>query len=255
MIDLHCHVLPGLDEGPRDLDEAVAMVAALAADGIDTAVATPKLHERQFAGVSAELRGRAGELEELSGRRVAIVPGAEVTLPWLVEATQVEIRNASLGGRGEALLVEVPHGPLPLGFEDGVRELLATGYRVVLAHPEVSAGFQRAPRRLAGLVDDGALLQVTARALVRAGGATPSAALARDLVADGLCHVLATDAHSAGPWRAPDLRRGVLEAARLAGARAECMVTDAPRAILEGLPLPPAPRGPATRRGLSSLGA
>lgn len=256
MIDLHCHVLPGLDDGPADMDASVAMVAALEAEGISTVVATPHLRHDEPAPITIELRGRCAELElcaKQAGHAVDVEPGAEVSLAWALEATPVELRHASIGGRGRDLLVEVPHGRLAPGFEGGIEAIMRAGYRVTLTHPEASADFQHSPERLLRLVDLGVLVQVTARALVRGGGRTPSAALARDLVSAELCHVLATDAHSAGPWRAPDLRRGVLEAARLAGARAEWMVQDAPRAILEGLPLPRPPRSDATARGLSWL--
>jgi protein-tyrosine phosphatase len=256
VIDLHCHVLPGVDRGPGDLQASVEMVRALRREGIDTAVATPRLSEDGLELAAYELAGRAAELQHAARRAgcdVTIVAGAEVTLGWALAASSVELRNASLAGRGTDLLVSVPHGPLALSFDLGVVDLLRVGYRVVLAHPEVSATFQRSPERLLRLVEAGALVQVTARALVRGGGRTPSASLARELVAGGTAHVLATDSYSAGPWRAPDLRRGVLEAARLAGAHAEWMVSDAPAAILAGEPLPRAPRRRPSSRALARL--
>ena len=232
---------------------SVAMVRALRAGGIRTAVAAPRLGGQ---GVAAyELEGRTDELQLAAARAgcaLTIVSGAELALDWARRATGVELRRASLAGHGSDLLVSVPHGTLPAGFEGGVEDLMRAGFRVVLAHPEASATFQRAPERLRRLVERGALLQVTARALVRAGS-TPSAALARRLVADGTAHVLATEAYSAAEWRAPDLRGGVLEAARLAGAHAEWMVTDAPAAILAGERLPRAPRRRPSSRGLARL--
>jgi protein-tyrosine phosphatase len=256
MIDLHCHVLPGLGDGPDRMDAAVAMVAAIEAEGIDTVVATPTLGAHVPPTLTIELLGRCAELEleaKQDGCAVDIEPGAHLALEWALAASAAELRHASLGGRGRDLLIVVPHGRLAAGFEDGLARLMDAGYRLTLAHPEVNADFLADPDRLARLVGRGVLVQVTARALVRGGGTTPSAALARELVTGGLCHVLATDARSAGPWRAPDLRRGVLEAARVAGARAEWMVEDAPRAILEGARLPAAPHGAATARGLGVL--
>jgi protein-tyrosine phosphatase len=256
VIDLHCHVLPGVDRGPDDLQASVEMVRALRREGIDTAVAAPSLSEYGPELAAYELAGRTAELQHAADRAacgVRLVTGAEVTLGWALGASAVERRNASLAGAGTELLLSIPHGPLAPAFDDGVVELIDAGYRVVLAHPEVSASFQRSADRLLRLVAAGALVQVTARSLVRGGGSTPSAALARELVAGGTAHVLATDSYSAGPWRAPDLRRGVLEAARLAGAHAEWMVSEAPAAILAGEPLPRAPRRRPSQRGLARL--
>ena len=258
MIDLHCHVLPEVDDGPGGMDAAVEMVRALEAEGIDTVVATPHLGFDAPAFMTIELRGRCAELElcaKQAGYDVDIEPGAEVTVDWVLDATPPEVRHASIGGHGADLLIDVPHGPLPDHFEAGLASIMDDNYRVTLAHPEVNADFQRSPERLQALIEAGALVQVTARALVRGGSdrRPPSATLARELVQSGLCHVIATDAHSAGPWRAPDLQRGLLEAARLAGARAEWMVEDAPRAILENRELPRPPRSAGTARGLRAL--
>ena len=213
VIDLHCHVLPGVDRGPADLEESVAMVQALRRQGVRTAVAAPRLDGRGIAAY--ELAGRIAEVQHAvtrAGCAVTIVSGAELTLEWASRATAVELRRASLGGRGTDLLVSVPHGPLPLGFEDGVEDLMRGGFRVVLAHPAASATFQRTPERLRRLVERGALVQVTARALLRGPDAAPSTALARRLVADGIAHVLATEAYSAalvaGSGHAPRRARG-----------------------------------------------
>ena len=250
VIDLHCHVLAGLDRGPADLPAAVAMLRALQADGVETVAATPYLHADACGFGAYELQSRTAELQhaaDAAGLEVTLVAGAEVTLEWALAATPAALRHASLGGHGTDLLVEVPYGPLPEAFEHGIETLTDLGYRIVLAHPEVSCDLQREPERLAALVDAGVLLQVTARALFRGGGTTPSALLARDLVRAEIAHVLASDAHSAGAWRAPDLARGVREAAKLVGAaRARWMVTEAPAAVLAGAPLPPAPRAVIT---------
>ena len=253
MIDLRCHVLPGLGDGPADESSALDLLAALQGEGVETAVATPRLHDgldaREIAARCAELQ-RAGEQ---SGLNVRVAGGAQVPLSWLMDAPPSAVRAASLGANGTDVLIEVPHGRLPGTFEADLDAVMRAGYRVTLASPCVSADFQHRPERLLRLIDAGALVQVTARALIRGGGRTPSAALARELVASELCHVLAGDAHSAGPWRAPDLRRGVLEAARLCGARAEWMVQDAPAAILAGDPLPKPPAGAVSDRGLAWL--
>lgn len=256
MIDLHCHVLPGLDDGPLGSDASLAMLRVLEADGVQTVVATPHLRADYPNVVASELADRCRALRAQAaeaGCAIGVAAGGEVDIDWALNAAPGDLRAVSLRGAGTDLLLETPHGRLPAGFEDSVVALTHSGFRVTLAHPELNPVLQRAPERLGGLVRAGVLLQVSARSLLRDDRRSRSAALARHLVRDGLCHVLATDAHSAGPWRAPDLSRGVLAAAQLAGARAEWMVTDAPAAILAGAPLPAAPATAPSPRGLAWL--
>lgn len=248
-IDLHCHVLPGLDDGPDAMSASVEMVHALAREGITTVVATPHLRS-DFPDVSpravsercADLQARARE----AGANVRILTGAEVSLEWAGRVSRALLAAATLGGNGRDLLIETPYGPLGSNFEQRVGSIMGDGFRVTIAHPEMSEDLQRDRTPLLRLVEQGALVQVSARSLLRSRRKSRSAALARDLVRDGHAHVVATDAHSAGPWRAPDLARGVLEATSLAGPRGEWMVTAAPAAILAGEPLPPV-ASPATR--------
>src|SRR4051794_39059343 len=113
------------------MDAAVAMTAALERDGIRAAVAAATLSPAPPSGLTIELRGRCAELElcaKQAGHDVDIEPGALVALPWALEASRAELRHASLGGLGRDLLVEVPHGRLPPGFEAGVETLAAAGY-------------------------------------------------------------------------------------------------------------------------------
>ncbi len=253
MIDLHCHVLPGIDDGPADLPTALAMVHAYVADGVETIVATPHLRA-DFPGVlPADIEARCEVLERAAaadGAHVQIVTGGEISLSWALSACDESLRAVSLDGLGRDLLVETPPNPLGPGVADALFTLAIRGFRVTLAHPELSPSFQKAPERLISLVHRGILLQVTAGALLRAPRRSASAALAHDLVREGLCAAISSDAHSPGPWRPPELTRGVAAAARIATpAMAEWLVIDAPDAILAGEPLPPLPAVPPTPRG------
>ena len=257
MIDLHCHILPGIDDGAADHESAVAMAHALEDDGVQIVVATPHLRQDFPDVVPAEIEQRCAVVEEAAaaeGLDLEIAPGGEVGLSWALDASDEDLRTVSFDGRGSDLLIETPHNPVNFGVTHALRSLIVRGYRVTLAHPELSSGFQRAPEHLKALTEQGILLQVTASALLRPARRSASAALAQHLVREGMCAAVASDAHSPGPWRPPGLSRAALSAARLASpARAEWLVAEAPEAILNGWELPPLPAAAPTPRGRAWL--
>ena len=170
-----------------------------------------------------------------------VIVGAEVDVVWTRTASDEDLRLATYGQAGTDMLLETPYGPLPPGFEDWVFSRLSLeGIRVMLAHPERNVSFQQSPERLAELVSRGVLMQVTAGSLAgkRKSGARK---LARWMVEEGLAQVIASDAHRAEQFRPPLLSVGVEAASAVDEARARWMVTDAPRAVLDGEPLPPMP--------------
>jgi len=252
LIDLHSHVLPGLDDGAVDLDASLELAAAAEADGVRVLAATPHLRA-DFPAISVrEIAARCVVLNQhvrLQGA-LQIVPGGEVDLLWAQSASADELRLASYWQRGTDILLETPYGPLASNFEDLVFKVTVQGFRVVLAHPERNPTFQGDPKRLATLVERGVLVQITAQSIASSQRGSRSRKLALDLVREGLAHVIASDAHSANLRRAP-LSAGVAVAATVSPARAEWMVTDAPAAILAGEPLPAPPVEALTpRRGL-----
>jgi len=243
MIDLHTHVLPGIDDGPADTEGSLELLAAAAADGTRTLAATPHLRDDHPGVVVAELEERTRALAAAmrhAGVDIELVGGGEVDLRWAQDASDEELVAASYGRRGHDLLVETPYGRLPSHFEDHLFRLSLRGFRILLAHPERSPSFQRDHRRLATLVEHGTLLQVTALSLSSTDRRSRSRRLAHDLVREGLAHVIASDSHG-GHIPRTGLQDGVAAAARIAPRRAAWMVLDAPAAILAGEPLPPAP--------------
>jgi protein-tyrosine phosphatase len=238
VIDLHCHILPALDDGAIDLDDSSAMARQAEADGIEIVCATPHIrsdHDVQVDELEGRIEGVNRELER-RGIAVTVAPGGEVADEALETVTDTKLRCVSLGGTGMWLLVEPRPGPISGGLIDTVEHLSGRGYRCVIAHPERHAGADfRA--RLEALVERGALIQVTA-ALIADGPASP---VLIDLAAHGLVHLLGSDAHSARAGRPVRLSEGV---ARL--AEVECVkphldwiVRDGPRAILAGVPTDP----------------
>ena len=207
VVDLHAHVLPGVDDGPASADESVELARRAAADGVTTLAATPHLRDDHPGVVPEELARRTAELGRLLDREgvgLALVPGGEVDLTWALDAGDDVLRLVSYGQRGSDLLVETPYGELPQHFERMIDAVRWRGYRVLLAHPERNPSFQRSPERLADLVDRGVLVQLTAASLARPRGSR-SGRLARAAVSEGMAHVIASDAHGSahpGPGRA-----------------------------------------------------
>jgi len=250
MLDLHTHILPGLDDGVRTIDEALDLARAAVNDGVATTAATPHVREdypttvRAIENGVAELRMRLGE----EGIPLEVVTGGEVALERLKLLDDEELRGFTLAQTGRYLLVEFPDFGWPLGLDAAVDQLLGRGIVPVLAHPERNSEIRDLPSRLAAAVEAGALVQVTAMSLDGRAGRR-AAAVARELLSLRLVHLLATDAH------APDVRAGGLGAACAAVGDEELawfLVRHAPAAILAGDEVgAPPPLG--RRRRLSQL--
>ena len=258
MIDLHSHILPGVDDGPRTLEGSLELARAAVADGTRTILATP--HVNDDPGIDAERVAAGLELlrPALAEAEIPleVLPGGEIAIWRLADLDDAALRGLALGG-GPYLLVESPFSPVVGDFEPIVLDLLMRGHRVLLAHPERCPAFQRDPARLERLVDGGVLVQITAGSMAGAFGSTVRRFTAA-LLRDGLVHAVASDAHDAVK-RPPGLSFGftALEQRELPGIRAhQAWLTEtAPRAILDGAPLPerpplPRPGGLLRRLGL-----
>jgi protein-tyrosine phosphatase len=237
VIDLHTHVLPGLDDGARTHDDALALARAAAADGITLMAATPHLRADHPGVDPFALRARCDDLNRrLRSARVdvEVVPGGEVDLYWAQAASDEVLGLVSYGQRGHCLLVETPYGPLPDHFEELLFRMTVREFRVLLAHPERNPSLQRRPERLSRLLERGVLTQVTAGSLVNAARRAPSRRLAEALVAEGRAHVLASDAHRAVGTRPVGLSAAAEAANQLARGSGRRLTVDNPAAILTG---------------------
>ncbi len=254
LIDLHCHLLPGIDDGPSTLEDAVALARAAVAAGTRTIVATPHVSFDYPGNTAASIADGVEEIRaELDRRAVALEvrPGAEVALTRAVDLPDDELLALRLGGPGGTyLLVECPFSPTATGFEPALELLLARGHRILLAHPERCPAFQRDPALFERLCGRGMLGQVTAGALVGRFGRTVQDT-ANDYVARGLVQVAASDGHGA-EHRRPSIGAELAEAGY--GAQADWLARAVPGAILGGGSLPPSPAMPMPRRsGLARL--
>jgi protein-tyrosine phosphatase len=243
LIDLHSHILPGLDDGVRSVEESVELARDFAARGTTAIAATP--HVRDDWPTTADAMELAlAEVQAAvaaAGVAIRILPGGELALGELDRELD-ELRRFGLGGNPAYLLVETPYYGWPLDLEHRLFRLRASGFTPVLAHPERNGEVQADPRRVAGLVDSGVLVQITAASLDgRAGRRAQTMGL--QLVEEGLAHLVASDAH------APSVRQGGLDGVAEALGDVELahwLTQDVPAAIVGGTSLPPRPE--QTRR-------
>lgn len=251
LVDIHSHLLPGIDDGPGGLPESIEMARAAVQSGIETIAVTPHLRS-DFPDVHVEeLADRCHRLQdELDSADVPlrIVPGAEVSLVWALDADDEVLRLATYGQRGTDVLIETPHDVT--GLERLVGSILARGLRVTLGHPERSHTLQRDPSRIEALRRQGLLMQINADALLGRRG-SPLRTTAEHLCRNGLADVIASDGHRGAAWRpVTALADAVPAAAAVVGeARADWMVSAAPAAIIAGRELrsPPAIVAPPRR--------
>ncbi|MBA2383503.1 MAG: protein tyrosine phosphatase, partial [Actinobacteria bacterium] len=186
MIDLHSHVLPGIDDGAATFAESLAIARAAVEDGVAELAATP--HVRADYPTSAatmlELVARLRARIASEGVPLLIHTGGEISLDSLDRLTRDELRSFGLGG-SRYLLLEFPYAGWPLDAHERLFRLQLDGFVPVIAHPERSVEVKAAPERVAPFVELGALVQVTAASLDgRFGPATQRTAHA--LVRGGL---------------------------------------------------------------------
>jgi protein-tyrosine phosphatase len=246
VIDLHSHILPGIDDGARDLEQSVAIVRSMADDGVTVVAATPHVRDdwpdvtpdAVEAGVA-----RVREAVAAAGVEIEVLPGGEVAIDALPRLTRDDLERLALGGTPGLLLLETPYYGWPLSFADLVGRLGADGFTVVIAHPERNADVQERPDLLEPLVRAGGVVQLTAASVDGRLGRRPAASSAV-LLERGLAHLIASDAH------APEVRgAGMSAAAAAVGPDLGWWLTvGVPRALLAGERLPQRPYVPSRRR-------
>ena len=235
MIDLHCHILPGVDDGALDLVDSTALARQAVADGIEAICATPHIRHDHDVRID-EVEGRVGALNRhLRGERIplTILTGGEVAETAVEALNEEELRKLSLGN-GRWILLEPAPGPLGDSLARRVGHLAERGHRALIAHPErhVSADMHE---RLAGLVAAGALVQATADFFLREQTAAGMLSLAEA----GLVHVLSSDAHSSLGGRPAAMAAAFERLAEIEppASQLEWIRDTAPRAIVTGAAL------------------
>ncbi len=206
-IDLHCHLLPGVDDGARDMADSIAMARRAVAEGFEAVCATPHIrhdHDVRIGEIASRIAALGAELRD-AGVPLAVLAGGEVSELAVDGLSDAELRTVALGG-GCWILLEPRAGPLSDTLDDVVAQLHKRGFRALIAHPERHLG-EDLYERLERLVAGGALVQATAAYFEQPETAAGMAALA----GRGLVHVLGSDAHSSRAGR-PIALRGALAA-------------------------------------------
>jgi protein-tyrosine phosphatase len=251
VIDLHSHVLPGLDDGPASLEESVELARAAAAAGVTCLAATPHVRDDYPTSPDAMERGLAEVRAAVAAADVdlELLPGGEIALGRLDRLTEDDLARFGLGGNPRCLLLEFPYRGWPLDLPDRVFRLVLGGFVPVLAHPERNDAVQARPERLADLVKAGALVQLTAASVDGRNGRRSREA-SRALLELGCAHLLASDAHL------PSVRAVGFDAAVRAlrsPPLARWLTVEVPQALVAGEPLPPRPDVSPRRRLLNRL--
>ncbi len=258
MIDLHSHVLAGIDDGPSEIEGSLAMARAAVSAGTSIMVATPHVsweYQNRADGIRARVLEVNAALRR-EGIPLEVQTGAEVDASYSSsELSERQLRGLRLGG-GDALLVECPLTVAAAPLDAAVFALHRQGYRTVLAHPERSAIIRAQPGRLESLVRAGAVTSITAGSLLGQFGREVRR-FSYWMLEEGLVHNVASDAHDT-VRRPPKLRDSLMVASALEvpalAHHIDWLAHDVPRALLDGAPLPArprvalrAPRGPIRR--------
>ena len=239
MIDLHCHILSGMDDGAKTFEESLAMAEMAIADGITHVVATPHA-SNEFRFDFAAVQHAAGELQRAVGDRLKVATGCDFHLsPENVIALK---RNAApfCIHQKEYLLVEFNEFSIPPAVDKTIYELQLWGLRPVITHPERNGIIRAQPERLEKWIRNGCYAQVTGGSLLGAFG--PGAQqTSRSWIARGLIHFVASDAHNL-TGRPHRLRASYgAVGSEFGDDKAEALFVTNPLAAFEGRPLPHVP--------------
>lgn len=242
MVDIHCHILPAVDDGSDSWEMSVEMCRMAVSDGITHTVATPHANDR-YPYQRAQHADRLAQLQQAVGPAPALSLGCDFHFSYdNVQAALARPGDFAIGSSGY-LLVEFSDFALPPFLPDALARLARAGLRAVVTHPERNQLLQREPERVLKLAQQGCIIQVTGSALTGHWGGKAQN-MGRWLLERDAVHVLASDAHDLRD-RPPVLSAGREAAAAICGPDvARALVEDNPQAIVSNQPLPyfPQPR-------------
>jgi protein-tyrosine phosphatase len=243
MIDIHAHILPGVDDGAQNWEQSLEMAQMAIQDGIRIMVATPHLFKGKSFDLSQIndkdmiLRCVAQLKQKLSEAQIPleILPGCDFPLSFESLQLLVDRRALTINDANRYLLLELPDTSLPPALEEICFHLQSKGITPIITHPERHMIIQEMPQKLKRLIDLGCLVQMTGNSLTGWFGRRVKK-ISRQLIKLGYIHLLATDTHSP-KGRPPLLSQAVTELSRLIGEnRARAMVHDVPEKIITGEP-------------------
>src|ERR1039458_33751 len=232
MVDIHCHILPGIDDGPQSWGLTAEMCRVAILDGITHIVATPHCND-EFAYDRDRYTEMLGELSDAANGKLTFSLGCDLHFSYdNLQDALAHPRRYTIGD-SQYLLVEFSHYGLPPSVQQDLFSLLSGGMVPVITHPERNPLLLRQPQLVLEMVEQGCLVQVTANALTGFWG-RPSKKMAEWLLQRHAVHVIASDAHDA-EHRKPVLSEAHEAVSKLAGEQiAEALVTLNPAAMVEG---------------------
>jgi protein-tyrosine phosphatase len=233
MIDLHCHILPGIDDGPADVEISLLMARMLIDDGVEAVVCTPHILPGLYHNAGPQIRAATADLRSAlagSGLRLDLYSGADahIAVDFVAKLKSAEILTLA---DSRYVLVELPQHVGPALLTQFFFRLMAAGYVPVLSHPERLQWIGHQYGMIESLVRSGVWIQITSGSLLGEFGRT-ARYWAERMLDEGNAHLLATDAHDT-KFRAPNLKRGRDVAAERIGEReANNLVLTRPLGIL-----------------------
>jgi protein-tyrosine phosphatase len=240
VFDIHSHILPEVDDGPKSWDVAVEMCRMAAADGIAHMVATPHANDR-YTYDRAYLQEILGQLQLRIGASLQLSLGCDFHLSYENLERVLEKPQTYTIGETNYLLIELSNFSVPIQIADCFIRLGDRGLTPILTHPERNPILQQTPQRVLEWAEQGCLVQITASSLTGFWGERPEI-IARWLLDRSAVHFLATDAHDT-KRRVPILSEGRDVAAEIVGQEyADALVRGNPAAVIAGQLIPYSPR-------------
>jgi protein-tyrosine phosphatase len=236
VIDLHCHYLPGIDDGAQTLQEALDLARAAVAAGITSAVVTPHVHPGRYQNNASSIRKLCAAFRRVLEHQnipLDVRAGGEVRISAdvlaMVDADEIPFLGTLNGYR--IMLLEFPHSHLLIGADKLISWLLTRKIRPLIAHPERNKEVMRNIEKLQPFVQAGCLLQLTGASIIGQFG-KPAQDCARQILERGWATVVATDAHNL-QHRPPNLDLARAALAEIGGdALAQELTTGAPGRIV-----------------------
>lgn len=239
MIDIHCHILPGIDDGAQSAEDSLTLARAAVDNGITHAVCTPHIHFGRFENSKQGIASRLTDLQDMLTKHeitLTVAAAAEVRfdVQVLSEIDKGKIPYAGVWRGNKVLLLELPTGEFPRGTDQLIHLLKERNVTAMIAHPERNKGILRDATLIPKLIGSGCLLQITAASLLGNFGSQVQQC-AQNMIREDVVHAIATDAHH-HKKRPPLLKQAYELVSSIAGPQQAYRLThDIPWEISESL--------------------
>lgn len=247
LVDLHCHILPGVDDGSPDLEHSLQLAYQAVADGVTHILATPHHLDKNYVNHHKAVIEKTAEFQAaLCERKIPlkVFPGQEIHINGNLLSNYDDFLGTDI--KKNYILLELPHGDVPAYTDRIIFELRKRGTTPVIVHPERNLKIQSDQNILYNLVQKGALAQLTATSYI-GGFGEHVANISRSLISHGLIHVVASDAHVL-PGRNFVLRESINEIAKEFGRQQSQFFKHNAECLLNGIEIVQQPYSPIIKR-------